>query len=638
MPTRPQRDAQIPDIATFYGDLVGGVDLNSSPTALPSYKAQMLRNYSLHEAGALVTSEGFVLFTPTPLPVAGQDRIQGGDRIYLTSGVPMTLVAYNGGIYQVFDSGAWSPLLQGGLDPFNEIYFGQDGKVVMVFDGVHRPLLSADGTTWFQVGISAPLTAPTLSLLAGGSLLTANEYEVTYTFRTSAAFNINLVHESNESPRATIVVTAPNQTIQVQGFGSDDPKVDTIDVYARNLTTGQILRRSVTSTTNTDSVTLWTASFSLPPSGLALPPPLDADLPEAFRYGFFWRNRWWAFHPTVMNRLHFSEVFQPQMWPVDYFIDLPMIRGDELRASTPIGDILSLLGAHGIFLLSMPTTLELDVRPALSVETGAFGPRASISVEAGVIHAGSDGVYLFNGSQDTNISADIQTGWHDMVINTAPSILGKIAVTLFERLSQVHVGVPRIYPLGVPGEYLLDLIRMKARGEEAWVTTTKDNAGFIPFNGNEPTVGNFGRLLTWPKLGGILNEDQKGAILGGAPMVSVFTTAAFTTQFRETMLIHGFIEYQPAEGTLTVELFVNGRLINTQVFGVAANVAVYGTAIYGASPYGSLGRRKRALMFPLPADGTDFFLRLTFNGGSRFKLFSYGFGAVPEPVIRTLTE
>jgi len=41
-------------------------------------------------------------------------------------------------------------------------------------------------------------------------------------------------------------------------------------------------------------------------------------------------------------------------------------------------------------------------------------------------------------------------------------------------------------------------------------------------------------------------------------------------------------------------------------------------------------------MFPLPADGTEFNFKLTYVGQNAFKLFSYGFGSVPEPVIRTL--
>jgi hypothetical protein len=326
------------------------------------------------------------------------------------------------------------------------------------------------------------------------------------------------------------------------------------------------------------------------------------------------------------------------VWPVDYYIDLPLTRGDELASMVPLGDILTVLGETGINLLSAPTTLEMDVRPALSVETGAFGPRAAIVVEAGIVHAGGAGVYIFNGSQDVNVSADIQTGWRDLVLQMAPVFLGRIALTYQQRLAHVHVAVPRIYPLGIPGEYVLDLVRMKARGHEAWFTTDRNIGGFIPWNGNEPIVGNFGRIFTWPTLTGVINEDQKGAVRGPEPMRSLFTTAAHHTQFRETMMVYGYIEYQPADGTLTVDLFVNGRLINTQVFGVSAAVSVYGVAIYGAATYGALGRKKRALMFPLPADGTEFYLRLTYNGTSRFKLFSYGFGSVPEPVIRTLTE
>jgi hypothetical protein len=631
---RTLRDLNIPELSFFVQDLVGGVDLNSAPTALPRGKSQELRNFSLQEGGALVSVEGWNQFSTTTL-TGGNGRIQGGERLYIAS-APLTIIAYNGTIRTVTDAGVISSALVSGLSTDNEIYFPQDSEVALVIDGVNVPKITADGVNFYTAGIAAPTPAPTLGVAAGGGLIVANTYEVSYTFGTTAAFHIDLVHEGNESPTATQATAGANLTVTVQALGTNDPKVNRVYVYARNVTAGQAVRRLIGSVASTDAATNWNFSITAEPSTLALAPPTNADLPLAFKYALFWQNRWWAFHPSVANRLHFTPVFQPQSWPAEYYLDISMDKGDELSAAQPLGDLLVLFGHAGIYLLTGSNVLEIDIRPALAVESGAFGPRSAVKVEAGIAHAGVAGISLFNVAQDLPIGKDIATGWRDLVQGYSSAALGKIALHYLTRLSHLQVSVPDLYPVGIAGEYVMDLARMRARGSEAWFKTDRDVGGYIAWNGNEPTAGDVGTVLSWPHTTGKLNEERVGFDADGADLSAVFMTAAQTTQFREALLVHGFVEYQPANGILIVDLFVEDILVNTQTFSINATSATYGDVVYGSATYGSAGRQKLPISFPLPAEGTVFFLRFTFQGTTRFKLFSYGFGTVPEPVIRTL--
>jgi hypothetical protein len=54
----------------------------------------------------------------------------------------------------------------------------------------------------------------------------------------------------------------------------------------------------------------------------------------------------------VKNRLHFTQIFEPQSWPDDFTIDIPFEHGDDIAAILPLGDTLLVFGQSKIFLIS----------------------------------------------------------------------------------------------------------------------------------------------------------------------------------------------------------------------------------------------------------------------------------------------
>jgi len=626
MPTPPEKPL-------FFESLVGGIDQNSALTLIKRDMAKRCKNFSLEESN-LRTVEGFQQFTTTS---ASGTPLQGGNRIYLADQDPFTLIAYDGTVYRVDDFGGIGPALVTGLSTSNPIYFPYDREVVMVFDGEHTPKISTDGTVWFTAGIAPPTVAPTLSETGpGGALILVNAYQVAYAYATSSAFDINLVQEGNGSPSASLTLTGTNRTIVASGPRSTDPKVNLVNIYARNITIGGAVLRFVGQVANPPSGN-WTFNIVTEPNTAERAIPVLNHAPGPFRYGWFHNGRWWAFDSVVLNREWFSEIFSPQSWPPTYNIDYPTQRGDDLTAAEPQGDITVVFGQTGFFIRSGASVLDIEIRPSLSVGTGAFNPKATAKLDTGVLHVGPAGIYIFDGALDSYVGKFLETGWRDMMRHISEVDQKKIACVYYPRLKQAMVALPRMYIDNVPGEYVLDTIRtLENRGRAAWFSTNRDVLGYIHWNGNEPDAGDYDKLLSWPNTGRVLNRERIDSNLNGAPMQAIYEGPSFHTQFRESIAVMGYVEYEPTDGDLTIQITKGGQVFNSQTFNMGGGLSLYGIATYGSGSYGGAARARKVLTWPLVVEGGEFSINLRYNGNGRARIFSYGFSLVPESQLRTM--
>lgn len=613
-------------------NMTGGLELNTAQSNLQPDQARRLSNFSLEEPGLLVTLQGWSTFSTTSL---GAGRAQGGLRIYTTSGA-FTLIAFDGSIYHPTDAGVWGSATKTGLNANNNIYFLHDRIVAMVMDSVNAPDMTKDGDTWYDVGITAPAAAPTVVDVAGGSLIDTNVYEFAYTYGTSSSFDSELIHESNGSDELSDTINTPNLTARLTVTYSTDPKVDTIYIYMRNTTTGQTVLRRITSIANNTGGGTTTVDITDDVEEKAAEIPTNHDLPGVFSFGVSWKNRLWARDATVKNRVYFTQVFENQTWPSNFFIDLPMDKGDDIESMVPLGDLLVCLGQSGIFLIVGQTSLDFEVRPALHSETGAFGFSSAQKIEAGVIHAGPPGVYLFDGASDRFLSLDIDKGWKEMVASATPADLTRIPIAYDKPNKQVAVGVPNLYPTGAAGEWILDLNRSRQREKETWFSSDREIGGYIVHDGHELTQGLAGHLHSWGVDTGEMYHERTGTSADGASILAEYEGPVFTTQLRHAIAVHGFVEYEPTSGTLAFEFFVDGVSQGTQSIDLGSGLATYGSATYHVSTYGGANRRTTVLTFPQEAEGRNFKVIITYQGTSRFRLLGYGFSLVTEAVISTI--
>jgi hypothetical protein len=611
-------------------DLSGGLDLRKAPTLLRSNRARVLRNFSLREPGALNVMPGWASFSTASL---GSGRPQGGQRIYLGSGTPFSLSAWNGGVYKPSDAGVWGAAVSTGWSAANEIYFPYDRNLVAILDGATAAKKSVDGTTWTNFGIAAPGTVPTAAAVAGGSLVVAHTYEFSYTGRDD-----ELLAESSETAVVTQATAGANLTVRLTLSHHADAQVDTLVYYGRDVTAGETVRRRIGTVANPAVST--TVDVTTNNWGSGTEAPSDHAVPPLLSFGVVWKNRWWARHATVKNRLHFTQIFEPQSWVADFYIDIPFEKGDDIAAIIPLGDTLLVFGQSKVFLVIGQTSLDFEVRPSGASQAGALGPRAVDVVELGAVHAAAEGIFLFDGATDRLLSDDIDTyapaatGWRKYVSAASAADLARTPLVYHQTTKELAIGVTNLYPFGTPGEWLLDLNRTRLQDVPAWTTTDRPIGGYVRWDGNEPTLGNRGRLFSWSQTIGKLYEERTGTTADGADLVATYTGPTFAMGGKVARIIDGAIECEPHGGTFGIELFVDNVSFGSQNVDISGSFASYGSAVYGTSTYGGSGRKRTVLTFPLEAEGLTCGITATYTGTEAFRWYSYMFGVSPELLAR----
>jgi hypothetical protein len=627
--TRSPRASRTKQLVQVH-DLTGGVDLRRSPTLLSPERARSLKNMSLEEPGALVMRPQFVRASTGSL---GSGRAQGGQRVYLASTV-FSLLAWNGAVYKPSDAWVFGSAVYSSISTGNQVFFPYDRDVVAVMDGANRPRYSTNGTNWHLMGIDAPSSVAALSSVESGSgALSTGEYAVAYAYKDRGT-----AFESNIGDESTITLTASTaNSIHVSASPSTDAKVDAYVFYARHkLPDGESVLRRVSSgaaSTYTILSSQWTSAdepntnYDVPPTGLRFATP--------------WKNRWWAPSGTVGNRLHFTELFLNQAWPVDYYIDLPFEKGDEITAVQPLGDTLLVHGQSGIFLIIGQTSLDFEVRPSQGSESGALGPRAVDRLEQAVVHVAASGIDSFDGATDRSLEYEIQPAWQDVVRNSAGSDLERIACVHDHLRQEFRVSVPRVYPTGARGEWVLNLDRTREnQGAPAWTSTDRDIAFYIYWNGNEPTAGNRGRLFSMPSSAGIVFEENVGASANSSNATCEYEGPALSLGLHRARVTDLHLEYEPHAGAFTVEVVVDGVSQGQISMSLGAGLYFYGAsnAIYGTATYGGSGRKKAYTTLPLGSDGRTATVKYSYTGTERAKIFSYALSILPEVTPRQFNE
>ena len=611
-----------------------GVDLRTSPTLLAQDRARTLVNFSLTEPGALSVRPGFQRFSTSSL---GSARAQGGARVYLNTAIPaaastaFTLVGFGGAIYNASDSGGWSAALLSGLST-NEYSFPTDRDMVAVLDGAStRISKSTNGSSWTRFGIAPSSAGPTLSTTAGGTV-SSGEFQVSFTYKDR-----DLAYESNGSSSYSTLTATSTGEIKVIVPNSTDPQVDAFVVYARKVSAGETVLRKVSSQAQSAGAnstflitsTAWTGNAEI---------PTDHNVPPVLSFGVVWKNRWWARSATVTNRLHFTQLFLPQAWPALFYIDIPFERGDGIQAIVPLGDTLLIFGSTKIYIILGQTSLDFEVRPTIASEDGALGFRACAAIENGVVHVGAAGVYIFDGTTDKHLSFDLEPALRDLVANASVSELSKIAVVYHQRQKELRITVPRRFPSGTFGEWVLDLNRTRTTEQPAWTATDRTIGGYIPWDGPETQAGDRGRLLSWHSSIGHLFEEAVGTSANSSNLTAEYEGPGLTLGTHRARWVDIRGEYEPHGGALAVEPVIDGVSQGSQSINIGAGLSLYGTAQYGTATYAGAGRRQFYVMLPLGADGRTFVLKVIYVGQEQWKLFSYHPSLVPETVSRSFTE
>lgn len=609
-------------------DLSGGMDRRRSPTLVQSDRARKQRNVSLGSPGEWAVRPGYVRFSTTDL---GSTGWQGGQRIYLAS-TTFSLAAFQGAVYRPPDGGgASSDVEYSTVNSTAAVYFPYDRVLVAVMDGHNRPAKSTGSTTWTRMGIDAPTAKSTASSVTGGSL-SASEFEFTFSYKDRGT-----AHESNISTLVSTVTLASTGAVELQCANSSDAQVDALIAWGRNKTAGESVLRRISSfaaqvgahSTVTVTSSAWSANDEA---------PTNHNPPDAYAFAVPWKNRWWAKDAAVGNRVHFTEIFQNQSWPILFYIDIPFERGDSITALVPQGDTLLVFGQSKVYLIIGQTSLDFEVKPSAGAQAGCLGPKAWCVVENGVIHISAEGVFIFDGATDKYLSFDIETDWRDMIRTSGSAALSQIEAVYSFNYKEVRISAPNMPLLGARGEWILDLNRTRESETPTWSYTDRTIGNYLLWDGDEPTAGHRGRLLSLDPANGRIFEESTGTTANSSNLTAEYEGPHLATGQHLARFIDLYGEYEPNDGVLGAETFVDGVSQGARSFAIGGNLAQYGTALYGTAAYAGSGRKRFYDPLPIGAEGRTVWQTFTYTGKKAFRLFTYGLGMVPESKPRGFSD
>ena len=375
----------------------GSLDVATDPAQLPDTKGSVLtgdtgsitsyalarcKNLRLDLLGVAKTRFGTSKLNATAISTAIHKIIEQAGTRYTFAGA--IIYENETGIKTGLTSAAWSAIL---YNAFNDIT--QD---VFALNGTDRRRI--EGGVVYEWGIDPPTTAPTV---AAGSLTgLTGAYNAKYTYCRKSGSTV--ICESNPSPAGAAAISLNNGSLSAAWTASADSQVTHVRIYRTLLNGGtyyhdqDVAIGTTTKDTNTADGALGEevqTDHNRPPLG-------------SFVIGPNYNGTCFI---AKDNLLYFCLPKQPEYWPLLYFIEIS-------APQFPVQCVVFFNGAPYCLTKSeiyniQGTGQETFFPYRMEAITGAQGPQAAYSVHGkGIFHIGSDGIYLFSGSNDTKISQE----------------------------------------------------------------------------------------------------------------------------------------------------------------------------------------------------------------------------------------
>ena len=134
--------------------------------------------------------------------------------------------------------------------------------------------------------------------------------------------------------------------------------------------------------------------------------------------------------------------------------------------------------------------------------------------------------------------------------------------------------------------------RTREGGEPAWAQTSRTIGGYIHWNGDEPTAGDRGKILSWSPTAGQLYREGVGATWDSSNVTAEFEGPAFSLGLSRARFVDLHAEVEPHTGAFSVETVTDGISRGAIALSIGDQNAIYGTGTYGTATYAGTGRRK----------------------------------------------
>jgi len=384
-------------------------------TSFASDALTRCKNLRVDQTGVLKTRDGSSKFNTSAINTAIWLLIEQAGNRYSFAGA--NIYKDESSIASGLTSAQWSGIKYNAFnDTTNQIY---------ALNGTDRKRIQ--DTTVTEWGIEPPTVAPTLAVGALGGL--TGDYNVRYTYARKVGATV--VSESDPSPAGT-AATLSNESLSVTWTASSDSQVTHVRVY-RTLTSGatyfhdqDIAIGTVTVDTDTTDAGLGTevaTDHDRPPLGSHVSGP--------------------TYNGTCFiikdNLLYYCKPKQPEYWPLLYNIEVSITQdpGQVLvfHNGQPYvltkNEIFYIQGTgHGTFF-----PLPMKAR------AGAQGLFGAISVHGhGIYHVGSDGLYLYSGTDEKITQNNLDPIFRGETVNGLPGVTDLNTAWLHQHKNSLYFG------------------------------------------------------------------------------------------------------------------------------------------------------------------------------------------------------
>jgi hypothetical protein len=275
---------------------------------------------------------------------------------------------------------------------------------IFTWGGFSRPMRYTKYGQLVQSGISAPLTAPTLTANTSATGVTGEAIGyITFAHKHGGV----VIHESNLSaPSDTVTLTDDGRNWAGLPTTSIDPRVTHIRGYVSM--DGALPRlaweRDLGATSLTEALT--TAKLAN-----RTPAPSDSDgdfdsgargLSPAGHIACKWHDRAWVIHPTL-PQVNFSKIGEFESFDEDSY--LPTRDGEMPVALAPLDDELVVFYARGFYVISGFTEDDFVMRKAYN-SGGCLSHHGIANIDGVLLYPSQQGVYSYTtGSRPRNLMA-----------------------------------------------------------------------------------------------------------------------------------------------------------------------------------------------------------------------------------------
>jgi hypothetical protein len=545
-------------LSVFQVNRFGGINRRDSKFLIRDDQSQELLNFIFDEVGRLTKIPGYVSWNADV--TAG--RMLGGERFYKTGGIKHFFEAHNGNLYEGADGPKTFTTRATTLSSTATYRMKNFRDRLYIVNGVDANR-KWNGSIVTLMGLVAPAGAATAAVGAAGAV-TGTGYTWKVTF-------VSATMESNAGPASNSINLTAQRADLTSVPTSADGQVTARRIY--RVLSGGTQYKFVGEIA--DNVTT-TFTDNIADSGLGADVPVDKNVPPICTFIESFKSRLWlAGDANNPRRLYYSEVFEPEAWPALYFIDIPMVQGDEITAIKVLGDFLVIYGHTGIYMVFGDNVFEFVVRRS-SAAVGCDSDRTIQDAENVHIYLTHFGVYAFDGATTRRLSEEVGP----LLANINQSQVHRAAAGYHEKRKLYRLSVPTGAATENNQELILDI------RTQQWTTTDRAVAHYHILNG----PGDSGQLYTASNTIFRLYEDDTGTTADGVAIRSRWKSKAYTNgpiDYTKTYR-HILLWFLATTTVFAVEARLDDSINSVQSFSFSSVTGVgslYGQGQYGTAVY-----------------------------------------------------